>query len=106
VTPSKQRAASESTTRDKIGAIAERLTDDMVDLIGQALAILSARNMDHAQEMNGIGFNKLDTQIGMHLAYGTLTKRQAALGLKICIKYNKTQLGGLLDLCKEVANAK
>ena len=106
VTPSKQRAASETTTRDKIGEIAEKLTDEMVDLISQALGILSGRNMDYAQEQNGIGFNKLDTQIGMHLAYGRLTKRQSALGLKVCMKYNQTQLGGLLNPCKEVANAK
>jgi hypothetical protein len=50
---------------------------------------------DGAQERDGSGFNKLDSQIGKQLAGLTsLTPRQALLGQKIVTKY-KRQLEGL-----------
>jgi len=102
ITPSKDRAGSEDTSRDKIGEIAARLDDEHVVLIIAAIRTLAGMNSDYCTEENGVGFNKLDTMIGMDLASKyPLTKRQAALALRICFKYNRTQLGGILSPCEE-----
>jgi rhodanese-related sulfurtransferase len=93
----KPQAASQDANRDKIGEIAAKLVDEDVTAIQAALMMLANLNHDFAKDRNDMGFNKIDTTIGMSLAEGWKgTKRQAALGLKICQKYNRTQLGGTL----------
>jgi len=98
VSPAKDRPSTENTSRDEIGEIATKLTPIMITIVQQALGLLAVMNQDYATEKNGIGFNGGDTRIGMSLAQrSSLTPRQAALGYKVCLKYNRTQLGGILD---------
>lgn len=81
-----------STSRKEIADLAERLTDDQVRLIHAGLRRL-AGVCDGARAEDGHGFNKLDTHIGHELAARSdITKRQAALGWKLCRKYRR-QLG-------------
>lgn len=67
-----------------------------VSIIESALLFLSARDTDHAQNKNGIGFNGRDTDFGNSLAQQirlgrTLSQRQMAAALKMLRTY-KNQL--------------
>jgi SWI/SNF-related matrix-associated actin-dependent regulator 1 of chromatin subfamily A len=91
VIPGRQTAAT-STSRKEIDEIAERLTEAEIAEIHEGLRRL-AGVCDGARTWDGHGFNKLDTRIGHELAERpSLTKRQAALGWKLCRKYRR-QLG-------------
>jgi SWI/SNF-related matrix-associated actin-dependent regulator 1 of chromatin subfamily A len=64
--------------------------------IHEGLKILAGLDFDRATELNGVGFNKLDNQIGHSLAKAIeLSPRQAALGYRIVCKYHR-QLGAEL----------
>jgi len=77
-------------TRIDITAEAKLLTPAQVTAIHTGLRMLAATDLDHAREINGIGFNKLDTEIGCSLAArATLSPKQAALGRKLVNKYRK-----------------
>jgi hypothetical protein len=70
--------------------IARDFPADRIAAIHQALQILAGLDFDHATELNGVGFNKLDNQIGHSLAKSiSLSPRQAALGYRIVCKYWK-----------------
>jgi hypothetical protein len=56
---------------------------------------------DHAQEVNGIGFSKIDVGIGHDLAgRDALSPKQAALGAKLTNKYRRQ----LPEECSRVWN--
>jgi SWI/SNF-related matrix-associated actin-dependent regulator 1 of chromatin subfamily A len=98
VTPSRERAASEGVSRDKIGALAEKLTPAEISAIHEGLQILAGFDADHARELNGMGFSKIDVQIGHSLARcGALTARQAALGARLVSKYRRQLPESLTD---------
>lgn len=72
------------------------MTVSQVAAVHRALRLLSGMDSDGAQQLNGVGFNRLDTLIGNDLASRpSLTPAQAALGRRIAQKYHK-QVG--LDL--------
>jgi hypothetical protein len=87
------KPATESTTRQKIAAMALKLTADDIRFIHASLRLLAGLDGDWARAKNDIGFNRIDSEIGHDLASKPyLTPRQAALSLKIAYKY-RSQLG-------------
>lgn len=63
------------------------------DAIHQALKHLAGQDHDGARELNGVGFNKFDSEFGAKLASAKeLTDRQAEAGERMLGKY-KNQLG-------------
>ena len=56
----------------------------------EAIKALASVNHDHAQNQNGVGFNKLDTNFGMSLASrNSLSQKQELYGYKMLRKYRK-----------------
>ena len=90
VTPSRDKAATESLSVDKLGELAARLTPENIAAIHEGLQILASFDADHAREQNGMGYGKMDVAIGHSLANSSrLTARQAALGSKLVTKYRR-----------------
>jgi SWI/SNF-related matrix-associated actin-dependent regulator 1 of chromatin subfamily A len=74
---------------DEINRIGDTLTVDDITDIHYKLKRLAGL-CDGAKEVDGLGFNKVDSHIGKKLAAQLgLTKREAALGLKLVTKYKK-----------------
>jgi SNF2 family DNA or RNA helicase len=93
--PSIEQPATASVRRREIDEMAENLTDEQVVRIHSALQTLAGM-CDGAQLLDDVGFNRLDTRIGHELAAREcLTKRQAALGARLCRKYRR-QVGEVL----------
>jgi len=81
------KTATSSTSRKDIAEEAEKMTGIEIAEIHANLRFLAMR-CDGAHAMDGIGFNKYDAPIGRDLASRpTLTPKQAALGKRICKKY-------------------
>jgi hypothetical protein len=73
-----------------LDAIASRLTPSQITLIKTGLRLLAGSDEDGAREINGVGFNKLDTRLGRDLAsLPYLSRKQAALGAKLVNKYRR-----------------
>jgi len=88
--PERERAATEGTSRDRITADAATMTPERVEAIHTGLQMLAAMDQDHARDLNGMGFSRIDCQIGHSLAgCGRLSARQAALGAKLVNKYRR-----------------
>ena len=87
---SREKAATESTSRDKIGEEAAKMTPERITAVHQGLKMLAGMDADFAREVNNAGFSKIDVQIGHSLAERwELTPRQAALGSKLVNKYRR-----------------
>lgn len=100
VLPTKEKAATESATRKKLEAEAEKLTDVQIAAIHEGLQLLAAA-CDGALSEDSMGFNKLDTRIGKSLAAApSLSRRQAALGKKLVNKYRRQLDPGLVARAK------
>lgn len=70
--------------------VAATLTADEVEIIHQGLRIVAGMDTDHARDLNGHGFSKMDATIGHDLAErASLTPRQAALAAELVRKYRK-----------------
>ena len=92
-----ERPGTASTPKSEIDKIALRMTEDAKVAIDNALMVLTGNDPDHAMTRNDVGFNRIDGQLGHRLAeIADKTNKQYALALKMCWKYNKTQLGGVL----------
>lgn len=88
-----QPAATEDATPDSLAAEGAEMTEAQIAAVHAALRTLAGMDEDGARDINGVGFNKLDTNIGRSLAArGALTPRQAALGRKLVRKYHR-QIG-------------
>jgi SNF2 family DNA or RNA helicase len=86
--------STNSLNRQKIEAEALTITREEIIEIHSKLKILAAMDGDYANSINGVGFNKIDTNIGHSLAdCTTLTAKQAVLGKRIVHKYRR-QLEG------------
>ena len=95
IVPGDKDVATRNHGYDRIGKIANDMTEDQRRYTHEALARLSMM-CDGARELDGSGFNKIDTRVGKELAMNaTLTPRQAALGKIIVTKYHR-QLGDVL----------
>jgi SWI/SNF-related matrix-associated actin-dependent regulator 1 of chromatin subfamily A len=83
-------AATHGATVDDLASLATKMTDRQREAVQGALRQLAFMDVDHASEWNGQGFNKLDSRIGHDLAErGSLTPKQAALGMRLVKKYSK-----------------
>lgn len=79
--------------RDRLKAIADKLTTEHRQLILEGLRGLAGSDVDFARERNDVGFSKVDVRVGHELAnLGSLTPMQAALGAVLCNKYRR-QIG-------------
>ena len=86
----KIQAATASESIAKIEKEAEALTEEQIADIHAKLRYLAALDRDYAANRNGMGFNKIDSEIGHSLAERShLTPKQAALGMKLIQKYRK-----------------
>lgn len=86
-------AATRNTSREAIAKAAESMTAEQIALIHAKIRFLASR-CDGAYQLDGQGFNRIDTAIGKSLAASpALTPRQAALAAKILGHY-KRQLTG------------
>lgn len=83
-------AASAGTTRDRLGPIAERVSEEGRAAIHAGLKFLAAYDPDGASTINGVGFSKIDVAVGHSLAdTEALSARQAALGALLVRKYRR-----------------
>jgi SNF2 family DNA or RNA helicase len=86
----KNKSATHDTKPAELETIAATLTDEQISAVQAGLRLLAGLDQDHAAELNGVGFSRIDVQIGHSLAERqTLTPKQAALGLKLCKKYHR-----------------
>jgi len=88
--PIDDRPATVDVTREKVAEIAVTLTETQISAIHQGLQILADYDVDRARDLNGMGFNKMDSGIGHSLAERAfLSPKQAALGLRLVTKYRR-----------------
>ena len=79
--------------RRAIEEAAATMTPEQVAAIHAGLQFLASDDLDRARTINGVGFGKMDNEVGHSLAAaGRLSPRQAALGQKILRRYRRTQL--------------
>lgn len=84
-------------TRESLAKEAEKITQMQIDAIHDALRALAGM-CDGARQHDGSGFNKIDARVGHSLADQMfLTPKQAALGRKIIVKYQRQLPPSLLD---------
>lgn len=89
----REHGATESTNRAKIAGEAATMTPERIEAIHSGLQMLAAMDQDHARDLNGMGFSRIDVQIGHSLAgCWRLTAKQAALGAKLVNKYRRQLL--------------
>lgn len=82
-------ASTEYVSRRALEKEAEKITDEQVAVVHETLRMLS-KMCDGARSSDGSGFGRSDVRVGHSLAEESrLTKKQAALGMKICIKYKR-----------------
>ncbi len=94
-------AATSDIPLSEVAKRAEWITPDEIQMVHKGLRLLSGMDWDHAQEVNGIGFSKIDVGIGHDLAgRDTLSPKQAALGAKLTNKYRRQ----LPEECSRVWN--
>jgi len=73
------------------------LTKDQQDAIREGILMMNGSNPDGAREINGVGFNKMDSEFGRSLANfieskGFLSPKQYMYARNLLNKYRKTQL--------------
>jgi SWI/SNF-related matrix-associated actin-dependent regulator 1 of chromatin subfamily A len=100
----REEAATKRFTREAIAEAAAKITDEQVAAIHMGLRLLDGANQDRAMQRNNVGFNRVDTGIGMQLAgQATLTKKQAVLGAKVLRKYKRQLPAGIYSAIVEAA---
>jgi SWI/SNF-related matrix-associated actin-dependent regulator 1 of chromatin subfamily A len=99
-TPSKEKAASEGTSLEKLAKESEAMTPERIAAIHRGLQMLAGM-CDGARELDGAGYSKLDAGIGHSLANAaSLSPRQAALGYKLVNRYRRQLPEGLVQVAK------
>ncbi len=86
--------AKPSARKDQIAKLAANVDEDLTELVSRALLTMVARDGDYARNLNGAGFNRIDTLLGHDLAkkVGHLSPKQVALAALMLRKY-RGQLG-------------
>ena len=75
---------------DRTGKIAAAMTPEHKASIHAGLRHMAGMDTDRAQELNGVGFNKMDSELGGKLAeLPDLTPRQAATAASMLGKYKR-----------------
>ena len=103
-----ERAFAEAATahmnQERVSASALILSPETVSAIHQGLRILAGLDWDGAREVNGAGYNKIDTYLGRALAAKEqLTAREAVLGQKLVKRYRRQLPADLLAVALETA---
>lgn len=99
--PARDRAATETSSRAKIVAEALEMTAERTAAIHRGLRILAAMDRDHARDLNGMGYSRIDVEIGHSLAERCeLTSKQAALGARLVNKYRRQLPAELIEQAK------
>lgn len=89
VAPVAAAVKASSPRRDRIATLAAKLSPEKIAEIHGALRALAGM-CDGAHELDGSGFNKIDTTIGHELARRpVISAKQAALGFEIVRKYHR-----------------
>jgi hypothetical protein len=84
----KKAAASAEVKVSELDKLAAEMTPERIAEVQEKLRMLAGNDIDHANQINGVGFNKIDTLVGCDLASRPiLSARAAALGAKIVRKY-------------------
>jgi len=77
------------------------MTAERIAAVSMCLRMLAGMDGDRARMRNDIGFNAMDGEIGHDLASrGSLSPKQAALGLMIVRKYHRQLPAALLATAK------
>jgi SWI/SNF-related matrix-associated actin-dependent regulator 1 of chromatin subfamily A len=97
VTLTVKSSASDDPSRKSVStdAVEKEYSADEISTFHEGLRMLAGM-CDGAASLDGMGFNKLDTQFGKALSRQiTLTQRQAAVAERLCRKYRR-QLGEII----------
>lgn len=85
-----ERPSTASVRRERIAALAERITPEITETVHTSLRLLAAMDADRAREQNNAGFSKIDVALGHDLAEREhLSPKQAALGAELARKYRR-----------------
>jgi SWI/SNF-related matrix-associated actin-dependent regulator 1 of chromatin subfamily A len=96
----REEAATENVSHRKVSEEAAKITAEQIAAIHEALRML-AGVCDGAMQLDGHGFNRIDTEIGHSLAnWPTLTAKQAVLGLRLVTKYRRQLPAHILQAAK------
>lgn len=100
--------ATASVSRRAVERDAGKITEDQVAAVHETLRMLAGM-CDGAQARDGAGFSRMDARLGHSLASEPrLTNKQAALGLRICLRYRRqydaARLARLLGPGREFAD--
>ena len=89
-----------SVTQAQVAEEAAKISPEVIAAVHAALRALAGL-CDGAQAIDGMGFNKLDTNVGKSLAMSArLTAKQAVLGRKIVLKYHRQLPADLVAVIK------
>lgn len=81
---------AERASFERLAKEAAAFPIEKIPLVHDGLKILASMDDDRARDINGRGFNKMDTAFGCALAaQGNLTAKQACSGLKLLRKYRR-----------------
>lgn len=110
-TPSRRPSATRDMRREFIDRVAAKLTGEHCNIIHAGLRELAGKDSDFAMLRNDIGYSGCDVRIGHALSdQPSISKRQAALGLKLVNKYRRQiphiveQLDGVIQLVQAAKN--
>ena len=93
-------ASTKNVSKSKIEKIAESMSNEQRAAAHLGLKMLAGM-CDGARELDGVGFNKIDTKIGKSLAGNeTLTPKQAAFAKILVTKYHRQLPENLIETLK------
>jgi hypothetical protein len=85
--------ATKHETSATIAEAAKTITEEEIAVAHAGVRRIAAMDYDYARTQNGVGFSKIDCEVGHSLAScPTLTPKQGVLAQKLCRKYRR-QLG-------------
>lgn len=98
----KREITVERQSFERLEKEAKTLPAGVAELALQAMKQLAGSDHDYAQQINGVGFSKMDVQIGHSFAERLfLTPKQAVVAAKLAVKYRR-QLGGIAEQIQEL----
>lgn len=102
IAPTRDSAASEGVSRDKLAVRGAQMTPEQIALVHEGVQILASYDDDRARYENGIGYSKIDVGVGHDLARRPfLTPRAAALAAILCAKYRRQLPAHIVEAAKE-----
>jgi SWI/SNF-related matrix-associated actin-dependent regulator 1 of chromatin subfamily A len=97
--------ATEETSRERIAREALSMTPERITAVHKGLRVLAGM-CDGASRIDGAGFSKIDAHLGHELArLEHFTPKQAALGMRMIVRYHRQLSAELVVAAKGVASA-